>query len=108
MEKVHKEEVPTRYNLRSHQNTLNKKDNDTNNDVTNSSSMTFHHPFTMIISGPTSCGKTQWLKQLLSHSVIDPPPQRIIFFYKRWQPLYDEMKRIKDIEFMKEIYGILC
>ena len=55
----------------------------------------FQHPFTMIVSGPTSCGKTYFVKTMLQHnqSVYYPAPQRIVWLYKRWQPLYDEIQR---------------
>ena len=46
----------------------------------------------MMISGPTSCGKTTLVKQILSNDVIIPKPQRIVWLYKRWQPLYDVIK----------------
>ena len=56
------------------------------------------HPFTMCVSGPTSCGKTFLVKKILQSlrkkktSLIVPSPQRIVWLYKRWQPLYDGMK----------------
>lgn len=51
----------------------------------------FKHPFTATISGPTSCGKTHFCKVILQHclTMIWPPPERILWLYKRWQPLYD-------------------
>jgi hypothetical protein len=53
--------------------------------------VTLIHPFTMIVSGPTGCGKTFLLKQILNRiqDFCRPPPQRIVWLYKRWQPLYD-------------------
>ena len=66
----------------------------------------FRHPFTMLIAGPTSCGKTTWIKALLeqSQSMIVPPPRKIFWFYKRWQPLYSEMQRlIPNIHFLEGI-----
>ncbi len=63
--------------------------------------ITFQHPFTMMVTGPTACGKTQWVKNLLTSNMIQPPPQRIIFLYRRWQPLYDVMG--PNVEFMNEI-----
>ena len=63
----------------------------------------FQHPFTMIVSGPTGCGKTQWVYNLLMSDFITPPPQRIIIFYKRWQPLYDCMRNLPNVEFHNEI-----
>ena len=54
----------------------------------------FKHPFTANISGPTSCGKTYFVKLRLQNCLtkIAPPPERIIWLYKRWQPLYDVIK----------------
>ena len=65
----------------------------------------FLHPFTMGISGPTGCGKSEWVKQLLLSNTIQPAPERIIFLYKRWQPLYDTLHKTVQpkIEFMPEI-----
>ena len=60
----------------------------------------------MLIAGPTSCGKTMWIAQLLqlSNTMINPAPTRILYFYKRWQPLYDEiMKHVPRIEFVEGI-----
>ena len=47
-----------------------------------------------------------WIAKLLelSHTMINPAPSRIMYFYKRWQPLYDEiMKRGSHIEFIQGI-----
>jgi hypothetical protein len=65
------------------------------------------HPFTMVISGPTSCGKTSLVSYILQHvqHLIDPPPQRIVWLYKRWQPLYDLIQRMvkPSVEFIQGI-----
>ena len=61
------------------------------------------HPFTMILAGPTSSGKSCWMKRLLERaSTINKlPPERIIWCYKRWQPLFSEMQStIKKIFFV--------
>ncbi|XP_033741828.1 uncharacterized protein LOC117328408 [Pecten maximus] len=67
----------------------------------------FIHPFTANVSGPTSCGKTYFVKLLLQNCLtkIKPAPQRIIWLYKRWQPLYDVIKAtvIPKVEFIKGI-----
>ena len=55
--------------------------------------MVFVHPFTCNISGPSKSGKTVFAKQLLESNLIQPPPQRIIYVYKRWQPLYTDIQR---------------
>ena len=47
-----------------------------------------------------------WIAQLLqlSNTMINPVPTKIIYFYKRWQPLYDEiMKHVPHIEFTQGI-----
>ena len=67
----------------------------------------FKHPFTCIVSGPTSCGKTYFLSQLLQRAEdkIQPVPQRIIWLYKRWQPLYDVIREsvFPRVEFIKGV-----
>ena len=56
----------------------------------------------MIVAGPTMSGKSTWMKQLLLSDFITPSPNRIIWLYKRWQPLYDELKdRVPHLEFIQ-------
>jgi len=60
----------------------------------------------LTIPGPTSCGKTSWIKKLLENSAnyITPPPIKIVYCYKRWQPLYDDIiKRVSSVEFIQGI-----
>ncbi|KAK3106066.1 hypothetical protein FSP39_011921 [Pinctada imbricata] len=59
-------------------------------------SFKFQHPFTMIVAGPTMSGKTTWVKDLLilNQVMIKPSPTRIIWLYKRWQPMYDVIKKM--------------
>ena len=61
----------------------------------------------MTVSGPTSCGKTTWVKKLLENCniLISPKITRIILLYRRWQPLYDELKKTvwPPIEFIQGI-----
>ena len=69
-------------------------------------SFKFQHPFTMIVAGPTMSGKTTWMKTLLlnKNNVIFPPPDRIVWIYKRWQPLYDGLQRqIPKMQFIQNI-----
>ena len=66
----------------------------------------FRHPFTMLLAGPTSCGKTTWMKHLLqeAETMIKPPPEKILWFYKRWQPAYTELQEtVPHIEFVQGI-----
>lgn len=59
------------------------------------------------VSGPISSGKTYFVKTLLQHcmSKISPPPERILWLYKRWQPLYDIIKSTvyPSVEFIQGI-----
>ena len=64
------------------------------------------HPFTCMISGATGSGKTKWVEQLLmdAQQMITPPPDRIIWCYGQWQPIYDNlMSTVPEIEFYKGI-----
>lgn len=58
------------------------------------------HPFTMVIAGPTGCGKTMWLKQLINGRLkfILPPPTDVIYFFAENQPIFNKMKRVKFVE----------
>ena len=51
-------------------------------------------PFTMIMAGPSGCGKSSLVKKLLqqNETLFNGPPQRIVWLYKRWQPMYDVIK----------------
>jgi hypothetical protein len=68
--------------------------------------MVFQAPFTAILAGPTSCGKTYWMKRLFDNlnTLIRPAPETIIWFYKRWQPIYSEL--VNTIPNIKFIQGI--
>ena len=43
----------------------------------------FQSPFTLILSGATGSGKTQWLLKFLKHcnELIEPPPKKILYCY---------------------------
>ena len=66
-------------------------------------SLQFQHPFTMTISGPTGSGKTQFFLDILKSNKINPKPERIVYLYKRWQPLYDKIQEHSNVEFIKGI-----
>ena len=44
--------------------------------------ITFRHPTTILIAGPTFSGKTTFVKRIISTQMIQPPPERIIWIYK--------------------------
>ena len=72
-----------------------------------STNMTFKHPFSMVVLGPSGSGKSVWTKILLLSSlllVLQPSPERIIGCFGQWQPLNDNIrKKIPRIEFVNGI-----
>ena len=80
------------------------KDTDPSQPMNNMTNMTFQHPFSMMVTGPSQSGKTEWTRKLLLSPLIQPPPERILWCFGQWQPLYEELqKRIPYIEF---VHGI--
>ena len=62
----------------------------------------FKHPSTILLSGPTGCGKTRFVRRILEDRLIDPFPIRLIWVYGEWQEDYDKIKVIyPEIEFIK-------
>ena len=58
----------------------------------------------MVVSGSRGSGKSVWTEKLLLSSLIQPSPERIIWCFGQWQPLYDNIrKRIPRIEFVNGI-----
>jgi len=54
------------------------------------------HPFTAIVAGPTSCGKTRFVFRLRDHvsRMIDPPPSKIVYCYGEYQQLFCQYPRV--------------
>ena len=59
-----------------------------------SNSFIFSHPFSMIVAGPSRCGKTYWVINLLLNAKerIKPVPEKIVYCYAHWQPKYELLK----------------
>ena len=59
-----------------------------------SNSFIFLHPFSMIVAGPSRCGKTYWVINLLLNAEerIKPSPEKIVYCYAHWQPKYEVLK----------------
>ena len=52
--------------------------------------------FSMMVVGPSQCGKTHFVQQLLTKNCIDFPekkPFRVYWFYNQWQPSYEAIQR---------------
>jgi hypothetical protein len=59
------------------------------------------HPFTCIIAGPTKCGKTQFVSDMLFSDKIYEPPEKNLFCYSEWQSKYNDLHRLSNIEFVE-------
>ena len=73
--------------------------------IMSASSLPFHHPSTILVAGPTGCGKTQFLVKLFTTTgAIQPTPQRIVWVYSEWQSAYDKLRAAlaHHIEFLKD------
>lgn len=48
------------------------------------------HPFTCLVSGPTSCGKTYFVKRFVENvdQLVTEVPEEIVWCYGEWQPGY--------------------
>ena len=51
------------------------------------------HPSTILLSGPTGCGKTRFVRRILEERLIDPFHTRLIWVYSQWQEDYDKIKQ---------------
>lgn len=63
----------------------------------------FLHPFTARFVGPTACGKTTFLKQVIEQKLIDPWPSRIFYFYgSSWQSgIFDHLQSMHGVQFVQ-------
>ena len=52
----------------------------------------FKHPATILLSGPTGCGKTRFVRRILEERLIEPFLTRLIWVYDEWQEDYDLVK----------------
>jgi len=56
----------------------------------------------MIVSGPTGSGKSKFVSRVLLERMIEPAPERIVWIYAEWQPLYDILQaKLPSIEFIQ-------
>ena len=63
------------------------------------------HEFTMIVAGPTKSGKTEFVKQLIewNNQWIHPPPDKIVWCYREWQPAYEILQREHQVHFIQNL-----
>ena len=65
----------------------------------------WQHPFTCMISGPTSCGKTVWVTRFLSNlpKMMMPVPDEVMWCYGEWQPGYNQLKGVVLVEGLPKV-----
>lgn len=75
----------------------------------------FRHPANILIAGPTGCGKTSFVQQLIHNKsfIFSIQSSKIHWFYGEWQPLYDNMSKLYNVEFTKglpsdEMFKSIC
>jgi len=64
----------------------------------------FKSPSSIVISGPSQSGKTSLTFEMLKHAdgMFEKPPAKIMYAYKAWQPIYEEMEQtVRNIEFLE-------
>ena len=70
--------------------------------------ITFRHPTTILIAGPTQAGKTYFFKQVLEHQLIQPSPSRVIYLYGEHAPDLTDLKHLyPTIEYVQEMKNLL-
>lgn len=70
--------------------------------IVESKHVVFRHPFTCICVGPTMSGKTSYITNLIKNKnkVIKPNVKRVIYSYKKYQPIFDSMPGVEFIQGM--------
>ena len=63
------------------------------------------HPFTMVIAGPSSAGKSRFCFRLIANAreVINHPPEKIVYCYGVYQDLFDDYPNIQFIEGLPDL-----
>ena len=62
------------------------------------------HPSTILVSGPTGCGKTQFVANLIKYNMFSPMPEKIVWCYGEDQSLYRELALLRpEIDFVNGI-----
>ena len=64
---------------------------------------TWKHPFTCVVAGPTGCGKTTFVLELVERApeMISPPPAKVIWIYDDYQTAFDELS--DRVEFTRDL-----
>ena len=65
----------------------------------------FMHPFTAIVAGPSSLGKSMFCMRLIRNAgeCIAPPPERIMYCYSVYQTIFDQFPNVEFIEGLPDL-----
>ena len=68
------------------------------------------HPFSLVISGPSNCGKTYFVKDIIENMscVISQTIDNIVYIYSCWQPIYDQLLKTLNINFVQGLPESFC
>ena len=73
--------------------------------------ITFRHPTTILIAGPTEAGKTFYFKEILQHQLIQTSPSHVIYVYREHVPNLADLKHLyptsEYVQGMKNVLQIL-
>jgi len=63
------------------------------------------HPFTCVVAGPSSSGKTCFVMRVLTHAqtMIEPAPLKVVWCYGEWQQLYTTLHNVEFVEGLPDI-----
>jgi hypothetical protein len=65
--------------------------------------MTWKHPFTCTIAGPSSSGKTSFVLKFIKHAIIVPPPTSILWCYGTFQEIFNTIDNVEFHEGIPEV-----
>jgi len=68
------------------------------------------HSFTAIVAGPTGCGKSKWVLQLIGHAkeMIEPPPKETWYCCGEFQLIFARYPEVKFHEGMPDFTKFDC
>jgi len=60
--------------------------------------MEFRTPFSAIVAGPSSSGKSHFVVKFLKEALIVPVPRNITWYYSVWQELYESITNVHFVQ----------
>ena len=68
------------------------------------------HPFSMVVSGPSNSGKSFFVSNLIRNAdkIFSVKMDNLVYIYSCWQPLFDELLKIRPINFIQGLPASLA